>query len=714
MAGLFSSFFKAREWGHLAGLWHDLGKYKPEFQDRLRGSGQAVEHAGIGAALASSKDKDKARGLPLAFVIAGHHAGLADLSSTAAAPGRPRPLQERLKANLPALAALQPALPLHLASAPLPALPDRFIKAGSGPSGLLSFELWVRFLFSCLVDADSLATEDFYTPGHRQTILAGYDDIPALSRRLDEGLDRLVAESAQAGKASRVNRRRAEILDSCRKKAAEAPGLFSLTVPTGGGKTLSAMSFALRHASAHELRRVIVAIPFTSIIEQNARVYCEHLGELNVIEHHSGIDPVAAEEAKGEAEIRRRLAAENWDAPVIVTTNVQFFESLFAASRSRCRKLHNVAKSVILLDEPQSLPAEYLLPVLDVIRDLVTNYGCSVLFTTATQPALSRRESFPQGLTGVTEIIQDPGRLAQNLERVTTAWPQEGTVTTYAQLALELTQHDQILAVVHLRKDARTLAEGLPQENRFHLSALMCAAHRTEILGTVRQKLRDRLPCRLVSTQLIEAGVDVDFPLVYRCLGGLDSLAQAAGRCNREGRLPHPGKVVYFRAETQPPQGILRKGLEVVESMLRERHGSIDLSDPRVYDDYFRQLYLLCDLDARHIQMLRQGLNFATVDQSFRLIDDASFPVVVPFGRAEERLRTLRLHGPDRLRLRALQPFVVNIRERAVSILRHAGALEQVAETVYALVPAFHHLYDPNLGLLLDDDPQPDPASYIV
>jgi len=706
----FAGAFGAGEWGRMAGLWHDLGKFRPEFQARLRGSGEAVEHAGLGAALAFSKSPD--RGLPLAFAIAGHHAGLADLTTGDMADGGPRPLRERLATNRETLADVRALLPAGLMALELPALPARIDL--SRPQDVRSLELWTRFLFSSLVDADRLATEQFYTPDRRRPPSSTSNDLAALSRRLDAYLDHLASQVAGAGRLTEVNQRRAEVLAACQAAAEGPQGCFSLTVPTGGGKTLSAMSFALRHATRHALRRVIVAIPYTSIIEQNARVYREALGELNVVEHHSGLDPKAAEVENSEAEIRRRLATENWDSPVIVTTNVQLLESLLAASPSRCRKLHNLARSVLLLDEAQTLPAEYLLPILELLRELTGHYGCTVVLTTATQPALARRNSLPAGLDGVTEIIPDPDRLARDLARTKVEWPSPGgAARSYGDLARELVTYQRALAVVHLRRDARLLAELLPEKDRFHLSALMCPAHRLQVIREVRRRLAGDEPCRLISTQLIEAGVDVDFPVVYRCLGGLDSLAQAAGRCNREGRLTGRGRVVFFRAETQPPAGTPRDGLAITESMLRRAGGEIDLDDPAVYHAYFRGLYFSKDLDLRRIQPLRQGLAFASVARRFQLIMDETYPVVVPFGESEDRLSELRRLGPDRLLLRSLQPFVVNIRGRDVSLLQGRGALEMVAEGIHALSPAFR-LYHSDFGLLVDDDSLAEPEGLIL
>lgn len=709
LATCFASAFDAGDWGRLAGLWHDLGKFRPEFQARLRGSGESVEHAGVGAALAFAKDKTA--GTPLAFAIAGHHAGLAD--PVGSGEGGRRSLKERLTQNAKTLADLKAALPPSLIAPAIPPLPDRL-------KDTRSLELWTRFLFSCLVDADYLATESFYSPGIRSSVAEGSDGIPVLRQRLDDFLDRLRESLPAERQGSLVNRRRAEVLAACRTAAELPPGAFSLTVPTGGGKTLSAMAFALRHAEFHGLRRVVVAIPYTSIIEQNAAVYREALGVPNVLEHHSGIDPLAAEERDREAETRRRLAAENWDAPVVVTTNVQLFESLFAASPSRCRKIHNLAGSVLLLDEAQTLPVGYLLPVLEVLRELVAGYRCTVVLTTATQPALARRDSLPDGLDRVHEIVPDPAALARDLARVEPVWPEPGAgPIPYEDLARELAVHERVLAIVHRRQDARRLAEQLPKGGRFHLSALMCPAHRAEVLAEASARLKaEGAVCRLVSTQLIEAGVDVDFPVVYRCLGGIDSLAQAAGRCNREGRLPGKGRVVFFHAETRPPAGLPDRGLRITESLLlesRARGEVLQLDDTTLYEDFFRRLYFESELDAHDIQALRQELRFESVERKVRLIESGALPVIVPWGVAGERLEAIRRHGPDRLRLRALQPFVVNLFPRSVSKLQNAGALEEIADGILALHLAFHGQYDSDFGLLLDDDePQPDPARLIV
>ena len=376
--------------------------------------------------------------------------------------------------------------------------------------------------------------------------------------------DEHMAELTRSAANTLVNRLRNQILQQCRDKAGQDPGFFSLTVPTGGGKTLSGMAFALEHAIAHGKRRIIHIIPYTSIIEQTAGIFRGIFGEA-VIEHHSSLDP------EHETE-RSRLAAENWDAPVIVTTSVQFFESLFAARTSRCRKLHNIVDAVVVLDEAQLLPPEFLQPILNALNLLVVHYGVTVVLSTATQPALeSRTNSFGKtvlrGLDHMREIIDDPDALYAKLERVHVRLPEDFHAgVSWERIAAEIAQHDSVLAIVNTRRQARELHALLPK-GTIHLSALMCGQHRSDVIAGIKEKLRRDEPVRVVSTQLVEAGVDLDFPVVYRALSGLDSIAQAAGRCNREGRLDRGEVVVFVPPEPAPP-GVMRRAADKTVSTL--------------------------------------------------------------------------------------------------------------------------------------------------
>lgn len=695
----FADEWGAGEWGYLAGLWHDLGKYAEDFQ-RYIGAGDPdahietkpgrVTHSSAGA-IHAMETFDSA-GLPLAFVIAGHHTGLADLHDG---------LKPRLDAEKDRLEAARKggAEAFLLPAATRPLLP-RHLGDGANDQRRRGSEFWIRFLFSALVDADFLDTEAFYDSG-KSTARA----IPVALADLKERLDGYLTELSGRAKPSPVNESRWRILKACRAASNGEPGAFSLTAPTGSGKTLAGMSFALEHAVRHHLRRVIVVLPFTSIIEQSAKTYRDAFGAEAVIEHHSNLDP-ATENS------HNRLASENWDAPIIVTTTVQFFESVFGNRTSACRKLHNIVKSVIILDEAQAIPVGLLMPILEGLRELTENYGSTLLISTATQPAFGARESFP-GLPLVREIVPSPEREFDALRRVEVEWPADLLEpTSWEALAADLSRHPCFLAIVHKRADARELAKLLP-DGAIHLSASMCAAHRLEVILRVKVDLKAERPVRVVSTQLVEAGVDVDFPVVYRALAGLDALAQSAGRCNREGSLDR-GRFVIFVPPTEPPRGVLRSGRDITRELLARDGSSLDPLSPSPFDEYFRKLYFVRDLDRNQIQADRESFNFKTVAANFRMIEQGGMtPVVVPFGRAPDRLARLRAMA-SRDALRGLQPFLVNVHERDLARLRDAGALELVGETVWALIQPFGHLYHPSFGLQVPEHFAADPSALIV
>ncbi|HOD52830.1 MAG TPA: CRISPR-associated helicase Cas3' [Candidatus Hydrogenedentes bacterium] len=705
LAANFAEAFGAPDWACLAGLWHDIGKYLPNFQRKLRGESVQVEHSGIGAALALSKGNS---GLPLAYAIAGHHGGLPNLDESG--EGFPTPLRERIRKNLPRLQEVAAHLPEEIANQALPAVPEQVGKDRK------TAEFWTRFLFSTLVDADWLDTEAFFDP-QKGTYRGSKVTLRDLRGRLSDYLDCVAGVQGDKDRESPLYSARAAVLQACQDAARRPPGLFSLTAPTGSGKTLSAMAFALNHALAHNLRRVIVVLPFTSIIEQNAEVYRRALGTDEVLEHHANLDPAQREKEYGEeTACRHELATENWDTPIIVTTTVQFFESLFSNRRGTCRKVHNIARSVVILDEVQALPPELLLPILDALRELSLHYGCTVVLSTATPPALKKRESLPSGLDGVFEINPDPLELARKLKRVEYRWPRKDEVTGLDTLCEQIAEHLQFLAVVHRRADARELAqmleERLGDESVFHLSALMCPSHRSHTIWLVRHALKQSRPCRLISTQLIEAGVDIDFPIVFRAMAGLDSIVQAAGRCNREGKR-NSGQVVVFRAPTAPPPGIPRKGLEVTEEMLALT-GTLDVTDPATFEMYFRSLYFASSLDKRNIQRDREQFNFATVARNFRLIEDGfTRSVVVPYEESWNVIERIRSDGPSCETLRALQPYVVHIYEKAFKDLVSEGALEELCEGVYALSEVFEHLYSEKYGLATGDVQPPSPEKLV-
>lgn len=701
LAALFAIPLNSAEWAYLAGLWHDLGKYRPRFQNYIRqasgyeadahikGEAGKAPHSTAGALLACNTFEEAGR--VLAYLIAGHHAGLDDwhggLNERLVLPASRAELDEALAAEPPA-AILDPGA----------FKPDLHAIPGGGAG----FALWLRMLFSCLVDADFLDTEAYMAPD-KAAQRNGWPDIPTLL----EQFDRHMAELAAQAPPTPVNQLRANILAQCRAKATEAPGLFSLTVPTGGGKTLSSLAFALEHAKLHGKRRVIHVIPYTSIIEQTADIFRDIFGEA-VIEHHSNAEADPAKENS-----KSRLACENWDAPIVVTTNVQFFESLFAARTSRCRKLHNIVDAVVVLDEAQLLPPEFLQPILDVLKLLTRHYGVTVVLSTATQPALSTREYFDasqnlRGLENVREIIADPDALYRALERVNLRLPADwNTPTDWDTLARELGGFESVLAIVNRRHDARELWQRMP-EGTLHLSALMCGAHRSQVIGDIKARLKAGIPTRLISTQLVEAGVDLDFPVVYRALAGLDSIAQAAGRCNREGKLER-GEVVVFVAPKPAPPGLLRKGEDACKTTLHGVTGN-PLERAR-FARYFERLYHACDLDQHDITGLLKvdgqtlAVNFRSAAEKFRLIqDEDSAPVIVRYrgpdgadDAVDKWLATLRRDGPQRWLMRKLQRYTVNIHGREALKLVEQGDIEELMPGLYVQVSDW--LYDPALGL---------------
>ena len=704
LAASFAEAFGSADWARVAGLWHDLGKYHPDFQRYIRratgfdpaahveGAPGRVDHSTLGAVHAL--DALGMVGPILPYAIAGHHAGLPDYECS---EGGNATLVRRVDANRTRLqAVLDEAIPSDILA---PAVP-KSLPPGGSPA------LWIRMLFSALVDADFLDTEEFLDPGRAAT-RGGYPDLGEIHSRFDGFMEGKAAQVRAGGPLSDVNLARAEVLRQCREKAARPPGLFSLTVPTGGGKTLSSLAWALEHARLHGRRRIIYVIPYTSIIEQTADVFRRAVGDC-VVEHHSNLEP-------DRETPQSRVASENWDAPLIVTTGVQFWESLFAARTSRARKLHNVVDSVVVLDEAHTLPPRFLVPVLHVMRDLQAHYGVSFLLCTATQPALEERRGFDwkfPGLTGVEEIVSDVQALHQALKRVELEVPPDLRMPRdYRELADEIAAEHAALCIVNRRDDARELFQLLPPGSRVHLSALMCGKHRSRTLRRIRRCLSAGRRIHVVSTQLVEAGVDLDFPVVYRALAGLDSIAQAAGRCNREGLRrdedgnPVPGRVVVFVPPRRPPAGLLRIAEEGGRQSLEERHE--DPLSPQRFRAYFEDLYwkLGPRLDGHGIlPLLDHGqelkIRFRSAAEKFRLIDDAQLPVLVRHRnhglfRRLEALRAKRWE-PDRRTRRELQRFVVGIPRRLHGELAAGGKIEEWFPGVW--VQTASGMYGPHVG----------------
>jgi len=698
-ADTFARAFGNHDWARLAGLWHDLGKYSSEFQHYIKtASGLGydpeahietvpgrVDHSTAGAQYAVENLGLKGR--ILAYLIAGHHAGLPDWYKLDAPGGA---LQGRLADRKHLERILTREIPSSILGFDPPTT--------TLPGGRDGFALWLRMLFSCLVDADFLDTEAFMDPD-RAAMRGGQSGLAALREQFDTHMDSLLRGAAPTP----VNEARARILAQCRKAARLEPGVFSLTVPTGGGKTLSSLAFGLEHGAAHQKDRIIYVIPYTSIIEQTAGIFRGIFGE-EVIEHHSNLDP--------EQEDRKsRLAAENWDARIIVTTNVQFFESLFAARTSRCRKLHNISNSIVVLDEAQLLPPEFLQPILDVMNQLTKHYGVTFVLSTATQPALHTwRDSFGatkiRGLEPIKEIIENPDALYEALERVDVELPADlQAPRSWNQMAVEIARHESVLAIVNTRNDARELHKRMPA-GTIHLSALMCGQHRSEVIAAIKQKLHNREAVRVVSTQLVEAGVDLDFPIVYRALAGLDSIAQAAGRCNREGVMPGRGRVVVFIPPKSAPPGHLRRAADTTISLLHGDSGNPLRRD--LFQRYFENFYVRApSLDKHGIgeQLAPDdglAVQFRTAAYKFQLIDESVYRAVIVRRNGESKmlLGKLEKDGPDRWLMRKLQRYTVNIPEYQFIKLEADQEIREIWSGIFA--QHSDTLYHPDLGLMTE------------
>ncbi len=695
LAAGFAAAFASAEWAEVAGWLHDLGKADSRFQGYLQrenglddqdyDSGR-VNHSSAGAAYAVEK-YGVISGRILSYLVAGHHAGLpdwyaADTGNAALAVRMAEAAENLPRSGAFAGSAIAPKLATTLR-------PPEFARRRE------HVHLWMRMLYSCLADADFLDTEAFMNSG-QAAVRGEFESLEQIKPRLDAYLDCL----AESAKRTPVNAIRQEILATCRRAAESAPGLFSLTVPTGGGKTLSSMAFALDHAVRHGKARVIYVIPYTSIIEQTAGILRGILGDVNVVEHHSNLDP--------EKETQRsRMASENWDAPIVVTTNVQFFESLYAAKNSRCRKLHNLVNSVVILDEAQLLPPELLAPCVDAMGQLVANYGVTLVLATATQPTLSTLPPPCPHLMQPTEIIPPEMRLYERLKRTEFLLPPDLNVATdWQALAGQLAQHAQVLCVVNTRRDCYDLFKVMPT-GTIHLSALMCGKHRSQVIAEIKQKLRDGEPCQVISTQLVEAGVDIDFPVVYRALAGLDSIAQAAGRCNREGKLNadgHLGQVHVFVPPKPAPPGLLHKG----ENTTREMVSLADFTpdSPATYTRYFSLFYNRVNDHgaARFNDWLVKDVNpgiaiqFRTAAANFKLIDDqAQLSVLVRYGDSDKWIAEVRAAGPTRENMRRLQRYTVNLPRRLAAAMKADGMLEEIYDGI--LAQTMPNLYSELIGL---------------
>jgi CRISPR-associated endonuclease/helicase Cas3 len=655
LAAGFAAPFGATGEARVAGLLHDLGKYSARFQQRLHDpSVHGVNHWSVGSAEAVTQ-----RALETAFAIEGHHTGMPAFLENDGETGL-ECLKERVaKLRTPAAAqvngfleSLAELLSRYAAENPAPPAPLSVRRSAQD----FATALRTRMLFSCLVDADFLDTEAHFDPPQ-----ARLRATPNLQP--ERALAVLLADLSGRSAEEAVNQLRRHLLDDCLAAATKASGLFTLTAPTGSGKTLSGLAFALAHAKARCHRRIIVVIPYTSIIEQTASVYRDlferEFGPHYILEHHSAVAPRerkedAARDGEDERLRRARLAQENWDAPLVVTTSVQFFESLFGHKPSQCRKLHNIARSVVLFDEVQTLPLKLVPSLLSAVNLLVKDYGVTAVFGTATQPAFATAAAAIEGGWSPTEISSQPRAMAEALRRTRICRRPDDQRPSWPQLAEELAAHRQVLCVVNVRQHAKelflALCDRAPAESTgsvFHLSASMCPAHRHARLTEIRRRLDPSVkePCLLISTQLIEAGVDVDFPRVYRALGPLDSIVQTAGRCNREGRSAEPGEVTVFRPEDhRMARGAYEQAAKISESFLADNPGA-DLQLPETYAAYFARLYGTLGPQAKTDDpafAASAKLHFPAAARACRLVGEDTRAVIVRWGEGERLVDSFR------------------------------------------------------------------------
>lgn len=677
LAGEFAAAFDCYDWGYGCGIMHDIGKYSDSFQRRLRG-GPITDHATAGA-----QELHKRQNWLAAYCTAGHHSGLLDGAIKTGEPGGAT-LWGRLTKTVDNYAAFEQELEVPPFSKPtLTPLGD----------GGFSASFFVRMLFSCLVDADYLDTESFMNDGDVKR--GGYDSLEVLYERLYQR----IVPWLENKERDTVNGRRTQILRHCLQAGAGKQAVYQLSVPTGGGKTVSSLAFALAHAREHQLERIIYVIPYTSIIEQNAQVFKDILGEQNVLEHHSNVTFEQDEQYD-----RWRFAAENWDCPVVVTTNVQFFESLFANRPSKCRKLHNIAKSVIIFDEAQMLPTDYLKPCVRAIAELVQNYHCTAVLCTATQPDL--QQFFP-GDFPMIELCPDRDEQYEFFRR--TEIEKIGQLTE-EELIDRLSRESQVLCILNSRKLVQRVYTALRGEGTYHLSTLMYPADRKRLIREIRERLAAGLPCRLIATSLVEAGVDFDFATVFRELAGIDSVIQAAGRCNREGKRDPQQCKTYVFTMYQMDDIRLPNALKLPISVGAGVTDKFDdIASLAAIHQYFGELYRYRgeSLDKKQVVAMFEAESksrsypFKTAANLFRLIEQKTVTILIDLEpAAQDCVRRLRQGDCSRQVMRDAGLYCVNIFENQFSALVGAGKLERLTEDFYLL--RNNREYDPEMGLVIE------------
>jgi len=700
IAGEYAAKFNAEEFGYVCGILHDIGKYSQDFQDKLKGKIIRVDHSTAGAKEVCNLYGEKL-GRILAYCIAGHHGGLLNYGTAASTEGT---MYARLHKNIEDFSIYKNELN-SIINRVLPKIPIRPVDQYCG----FSFSFFIRMVFSCLVDADFLDTESYMSGVVKPR--GGNASIFSLNSKFANFLSR------QKFPQSKINIMRREILESCLNMASKEAGLFTLTVPTGGGKTYSSLAFALNHAKINGLERIIYVIPYTSIIEQNAKIFKDAVGYENVLEHHSNFQ---FEDKDSEylqtLNEKLKLASENWDIPIIVTTNVQFFESLFSNRSSKCRKIHNMAKSIIIFDEVQMLPVQYLRPCLLAVSELISNYGSTAVFCTATQPSINKL--LPSSIQPM-EMMNNPRQLYNEFKKVEII--KKGEMSD-EDIVGELNVLEQVLCIVNTRKHAREIFNKLEGKgNIFHLSSLMCPLHRQKTLRKIRERLMSKESCKVISTQLIEAGVDIDFPVVYRSMSGIDSIVQSAGRCNREGRLKK-GNVFVFEplSEFAKISGYLKRTAAVANMVFRKYTDPISLD---AIDYYFKILY---DIEGEEsldkekiIECFEENykqleFDFQTAAEKFKLIKENTYSIIMPYVADDEDeilnreavkkiLSEAKFSPYPTAVTRKLQPYIVQVYEYEYKALLKNAMLKNLNDN-FTVLNDFPKNYSQATGLIIPKD----------
>ena len=672
LSSSFASVFTESIQGRLVGLYHDFGKYSDAFQRRIRGGSESVDHSSIGAWMCWRIGQ-----MAASFAIMGHHCGLPDLGSKTDVSGMPTFMGRIKKINDSDMSGFHEHM---IDSEDVPVLEfnssDEFI-------------FYTRMLFSCLVDADYLATEAFFNGSVR--VRESVD-----LRDLRDSLRAYVAPWFSSCNA--VNVERCKILKRCLEVGANTkPGIFELSVPTGAGKTVASLAFAIEHAIENGLDRIIYVIPYTSIIEQTAEIFRNILGPDVILEHHS-----AAIHEDSNDYFKLIRASENWDIPVVVTTSVEFFESLYSSKPSKCRKLHNIARSVVVFDEVQMLPVNYLLPSLYAISTLVHDYNVSAVLCTATQPALRPflLEFNPD--CSISDICSHDIYDSSVFSRV--RYEYMGRNVDDACIASLLMAHKQGLCIVNTREAACAIYSRLEGNGNYHLSTLMYPEHRKQVIAEIKRKLETEEDCRVVSTSLIEAGIDLDFPVVFKELSGFDSLVQAGGRCNREGKYSPSDSVVHVFRSNRPLPFALRIPASCAEKVIR-RFGFSDIE--KSVSQYFREIYQFrgrADLDSKNIlsDLKRGAISFRKIDSKFNFIESGTRTVLIPVADAERLLNLVNLGDANRNTYRDLYKYGVPLYETQFLYLFERGYLECVGNVLYKLKDL--SLYSQHIGLAMMPD----------